>query len=304
MRILFHFKKFCKGVLHWLNGLYSALYILFYFIISFFIWGVTTVIKKAKSWLRRIKKKADTPKQSVWQRLKVWLTAKYALLSSKMKSLWVFVGNVGKKMVQLVLSWLPYTRHTIKTLSLEKYERILNGERKLIIKRGFASRKQIVHAINSVQNDFALACKNIFYEKLINLDIKITKHRANLAKFETARIVFLENREEFYEILKDFRIRFTKNAKEDLKLWNAYYKLEQNKLRMALEEKQKVLSRQKQAGGVTFYDTLIDIQMGLKLGFAPTMDITLQEYAAYLKKLEKVIEQNERSYNKIKHKRP
>lgn len=293
---------FWRELKHYLNGVYSTLWLFGVLILILVLCPVLVAIRV------RNRRKLNTTnakalmKRLEWRKLSAKVITKFALLLRWMIGIWDFVVIVGKKMVQLVLWCLPYTPHTIKTLTLNGYEKIQNGDLGAIVRRGVASYRQKVAAINEVQNDFALAVKNIFYQKFVELDVNIAKERAKLALMECARFNLQRDNDTFYSIMRELNIHVTQNIEEDARILMGKRQQAANKVRMLLDEKKKLLERQQHVGNMTFTDTLIEIQMGLKLGFALTTEITLQEYAAYLKTLEKVIEQNERAISKYKHK--
>ena len=217
----------------------------------------------------------------------------------------MLVVSVGKRMVQLVLSYLPYTPHTIKTMKLHEYERLCNGEYKVVIKRGFVSKEQLSDAVVQLTHDFFIACNNIFYRQYIENECRVLEIKNRILLLGLARLTLLFNHGGEEKAFKEAGIPYIGDITKDLKTINSNLTLENNKLRWAEEEfsalkKRTTLSSPNDK--VDYSDILINIQIGLQLGFRITSDITLAEYSAYLKQLEKIIERNGKSIEQLKRK--
>lgn len=263
---------------------------------------VKVLVKRLNS--KRKSSKKGMTWHLLWQKLKAWLTEKFLLLYRSMKLFFILVGIAGKRMGQWVLSLLPYTPHSIQTMKLFEYERMCNGEYKLAIRKGYASKAQIAENVANITNDFSVACENVFYRQYLDLECNIANIKIRIASLEYAKITILRQYDKAADVLRSLSLQVFNDVERDIKTINSNLKLEKNKLRWANEEFDTL---RKRVGGenrkIDYYDILINIQMGLQLGFRITTDITLAEYAAYLKQLEKIIEKNGKSIEQFKHKK-
>lgn len=190
-------------------------------------------------------------------------------------------------------------------MKLHEYERLCNGEYKVVIKRGFVSKEQLSDAVVQLTHDFFIACNNIFYRQYIENECRVLEIKNRILLLGLARLTLLFNHGGEEKAFKEAGIPYIGDTTKDLKTINSNLTLENNKLRWAEEEfsalkKRTTLSSPNDK--VDYSDILINIQIGLQLGFRITSDITLAEYSAYLKQLEKIIERNGKSIEQLKRK--
>lgn len=198
------------------------------------------------------------------------------------------VGRVGRKMEELANQFSLFTPYSIYDCTIDRYVSIfVEDNHKAIVKKGVATKRQVLEAINSLSFAFAEAkgdntkSEAADREKLIKLSIE--SQRLQIAMF-----IFIRDFDYCLEIFKDLGLK-TNLTKPDMRV-SDFIKSQIKKRNADIKViNDRLFKENKQTETVTR-----QLYVDILENYESNVQITLSEFAAKIKKNKKMAEEYEK----------